>query len=259
MQDFYSFFSDVNTLLKVSFIFMTSVIMLFLAEKFSYRFGFVDKPNSRSNHNKPIALGAGIVIIPLIVISAIINNYIWDKTILISLLILFLISVLDDIKNIRPLPRLFFHFLAITIFVYFYINPKIYYLFYDNDYLYLLSSLFLIIGLSWFINAFNFMDGINGITAVEVISLCLSLMLISFYLNKEVNVLALSVLIIVSTFCYFNWTPASIFLGDSGSIPLGFISIYLLTDLALTGMWLAAVILPLYYLMDTSIILIITF
>ena len=116
MQDFYSFFSDVNTLLKVSFIFMTSVIMLFLAEKFSYRFGFADKPNSRSNHNKPIALGAGIVIIPLIVISAIINNYIWDKTILISLLILFLISVLDDIKNIRPLPRLFFHFLAIYTF-----------------------------------------------------------------------------------------------------------------------------------------------
>ena len=74
--------------------------------------------------------------------------------------------------------------------------------------------MFLIFGIVWFINAFNFMDGINGITSVQVISICLSLLALDYYINNEINILAFSVLIIILVFCYFNWTPASIFLGD---------------------------------------------
>tara|TARA_A100001011_G_scaffold396792_1_gene495819 strand:+ start:13234 stop:14322 length:1089 start_codon:yes stop_codon:yes gene_type:complete len=256
MQDFYGFFSTNNSFLKVLCMLLTTMLTLIVAKKIFFKLGFVDKPNYRSSHKKPVALGAGIIIIPFIVFYSIFNNYEWNKNILSSLLILFLISIWDDIKNIKPLPRLFFHFIAIAIYVFLYLNPKIQQIYdYDKIVMYFFS-VFLMFGITWFINAFNFMDGINGITSVEVISICLSLITINFFLNKEINVLVFSILIIVSAFCYFNWSPASIFLGDAGSIPLGFITIFLLLELALEGMWVAAIILPLYYLMDTGITLI---
>ena len=255
MQDFYGFFNNNNTFLKVLFILTITTLTLIIAKKIFFRLGFVDNPNYRSSHKKPVALGAGIIIIPFIVFYSLFNNYVWNLNVLYCLSILFLISVWDDIKNIKPLSRLFFHFIAIAIYVFLYLNPQIQQIFgYDKVVKYVFT-LFLILGITWFINAFNFMDGINGITSVEVISICLSLIFINFFLDKEINILVFSILIIVSIFCYFNWSPASIFLGDSGSIPLGFITIFLLIELALEGMWVAALILPLYYLMDTGITL----
>ncbi len=256
MQDFYGFFSNNNTFLKVLFFLITTSLALVTAKKIFFKLGFVDKPNYRSSHKKPIALGAGIIIIPFIVLYSALNSYVWDINILFCLSILFFISVLDDIKNIKPLPRLFFHFIAMTIYVFLYLFPQILQIYGYDKTLISILSIALIFCMAWFINAFNFMDGINGITSIEIISICLSLIAINFFLNKEINVLVFSTLIIVSVFCYFNWTPASIFLGDSGSIPLGFITIFLLMELALIGMWVSAIILPLYYIMDTGITLI---
>ena len=159
-----------------------------------------------------------------------------------------ILKILNHFKN-------FFHFLATIIYTFLYLKPHIIYLFNYNEGLFLFASLFLILGITWYINAFNFMDGIDGITSVQIISICLSLVIIIYFLNKEINVLVFTLLIIIPIFCYFNWSPASIFLGDSGSIPLGFLTIFLLIDLALEGFWLAALILPLYYLMDTGITL----
>ncbi len=256
MQDFYGFFNNGNALLKVfSFVIITA-LSLVIAKKIFYRWEFVDKPNFRSNHKKPVALGGGIIIIPLIIIFSFLNNYIWNLNVLISILMLFFISMWDDFKNIKPLPRLFFHFLAVTIHIIFYLYPQIEDDFINNKNILFIFSVFLIFGVIWFINAFNFMDGINGITSVQVISICLSLLALDYYIYHEINILAFSVLIIISVFLYFNWTPASIFLGDAGSIPLGFIVFILLTDYALKGIWIISVILPLYYLMDTSITLI---
>ena len=115
----------------------------------------------------------------------------------------------------------------------------------------------MIISVTWFINAFNFMDGINGITSVETISICAALLFINYFLFKEVNLLALAILSVTTVFCYFNWTPTKIFLGDSGSISLGFLSSFLLIELAIEGFWLSAIILPLYYIIDTSLTLLI--
>ena len=256
MQDFYSFFNNGDALLKAfSFIIITA-LSLVIAKKIFFRWKFVYKPNFRSNHKKPVALGGGIIIIPLIIIFSFLNDYIWNLNILISILILFFISMWDDFKNIKPLPRLFFHFLAVTVYVIFYLYPQIEKGFIDNKNILFIFSIFLVFGIVWFINAFNFMDGINGITSVQVISICLSLLALDYHINNEINILAFSVLIITLVFCYFNWTPASIFLGDSGSIPLGFIIFILLIDYALKGMWFMSATLPLYYLMDTSITLI---
>ena len=93
MQDFYGFFYENKFFYKASFVLITSVIALFLAKKIFYNMGFVDKPNYRSNHKKPVSLGGGIIVIPLIIFTSEIYNYNWDKNVLITLTILFLISL----------------------------------------------------------------------------------------------------------------------------------------------------------------------
>ena len=256
MQDFYGLFNNSNAFLKVFSIITLTILSLIIAKKIFFKLDFVDKPNYRSNHKKPISLGGGIIIIPLIIFYSFLNNYVWSLNILLSILMLFLISIWDDIKNIKPLPRLFFHFLAMAIYVFLYLYPQTEEDFVYNKNIIFFSSVILIFGLVWFINAFNFMDGINGITSIQVMSICLSLIVLDYLINKEFNILAFSVLIPILVFCYFNWTPASIFLGDAGSIPLGFIMIFLLIEFSLKGMWVSSAILPLFYLMDTSITLI---
>lgn len=255
MQDFYSFFFDATILLKVSLSIIFSFIGIYLSRIIFYRVGLVDNPNIRSNHTHPIALGAGIIIIPLIVLISLNLGFLWEKEILLSLSILYIISILDDIRDVNPIIRLLFHFFSISIFVAVYLYPFIGNMIITNIYMNIFFGLIAIISIVWFINSFNFMDGIDGITSVEIIFICLSIIYFHFFLEKEINILALSILITVTVFIYFNWSPASIFLGDSGSIPLGFLIITLLIDFSLKGYWVASIILPLYYTMDTSVTL----
>ncbi|GAB4359716.1 MAG: glycosyltransferase family 4 protein [Kiloniellaceae bacterium] len=106
----------------------------------------------------------------------------------------------------------------------------------------------------WFLNLYNFMDGIDGITAVETIAISAGLALIAgglphFPLGAfDAAVPAAAAL----GFLFWNWAPSRIFLGDVGSVPLGYLLGWLLIVTAAAGQWEAALILPLYYLADAS-------
>jgi len=107
------------------------------------------------------------------------------------------------------------------------------------------------LGWLWFVNLYNFMDGIDGITGVETACLGVGIALAAPHLAPQGLVVAAAAL----GFLAWNWHPARIFLGDSGSIPLGFVLGGLLAELALEGQLAAALILPLYYLADATITL----
>jgi UDP-N-acetylmuramyl pentapeptide phosphotransferase/UDP-N-acetylglucosamine-1-phosphate transferase len=100
----------------------------------------------------------------------------------------------------------------------------------------------------WFLNLYNFMDGIDGITGVE--SVCVGLGLTLFGLTPGLAVAAAAL-----GFLVWNWHPAKLFLGDSGSVPLGYVLGGLLIQLAVSGFLVAALILPAYYLADATITL----
>ena len=104
----------------------------------------------------------------------------------------------------------------------------------------------------WFINLFNFMDGIDGIAASEAAAIGIGLFLVS---NPNDAVLALPIVAAAAGFLLWNWSPARIFLGDVGSVPLGYILGFLLYKLALQWRWQAALILPLYFFADATITL----
>ena len=110
----------------------------------------------------------------------------------------------------------------------------------------------------WFINLFNFMDGIDGLAGVETASLGAGVAGVAVIAGMgDATVLyGLTALAAALGFLKWNWQPARIFLGDVGSVPLGFLLGWLLLDLSAQGYWASALILPLYYLADASITLI---
>jgi UDP-N-acetylmuramyl pentapeptide phosphotransferase/UDP-N-acetylglucosamine-1-phosphate transferase len=114
------------------------------------------------------------------------------------------------------------------------------------------------IGWIWFVNLFNFMDGIDGISSVEAIGIGSGIALIGFLTMEAQTAMPWHGLVIAAAaagFLVWNWHPARIFLGDIGSIPLGYLLGWLLLSLAAAGDLQAAIILPLYYLVDATLTL----
>ncbi|MEM1371445.1 MAG: glycosyl transferase, partial [Pseudomonadota bacterium] len=120
----------------------------------------------------------------------------------------------------------------------------------------------LLVALVWFINLFNFMDGIDGFAGVEAISILLGYALLCALDPASANAatrpfigLALTLTGALFGFLFWNWHPARVFLGDAGAIPLGVFCGALLIDLALRQSIAAALILPMYFLADATVTL----
>lgn len=117
-----------------------------------------------------------------------------------------------------------------------------------------LERVVLFVAWLWFTNLFNFMDGINGITGVEMATVGIGLALLAV----DPGVIGAPGLIVAAAglgFLPWNWGRAKVFLGDVGSVPAGYLLGGLLVLLTLQGAWAAALILPMYYWMDATITL----
>lgn len=113
------------------------------------------------------------------------------------------------------------------------------------------ERLILFLAWMWFTNLFNFMDGINGITGVEMASVGIGLTLLSA-LDGGVAPAGLIVTAAAIGFLPWNWGRAKVFLGDVGSVPAGYLIGGLLLALATTSHWTAVLILPMYYWVDAT-------
>lgn len=218
-----------------------------------------DVPTERSNHTQPIPKGGGLAIIGAIIaghLALSVFGITWLQPywpVFVSALFLASISWWDDLKGLPVLWRLTAHIAVVTatlalmpehILVFQGILP----VWADK----------LAVGLLWvwFINLYNFMDGIDGITASETLALCAGIALVGWMM--DINSVVLSSLIIAAAiigFLPWNWHPAKLFMGDTGSISLGFLVGWLLIEIAMTGYWVVALILPAYYLADSGITL----
>jgi UDP-N-acetylmuramyl pentapeptide phosphotransferase/UDP-N-acetylglucosamine-1-phosphate transferase len=159
----------------------------------------------------------------------------------------------DDLKGISPWPRLAVQIAAIAV--------GLWSLFPLSDGQFTgglvrqpFDAILAGLALLWFVNLFNFMDGIDGIAGGEAVSIGLGLAVIALWFGGFGDLAPLSVALIGSVlgFLYWNWHPAKIFLGDVGSQALGYLIGFLLLRTAGDGAWAAALILPLYYWVDAS-------
>lgn len=240
--------------------FLISLFLTKLSIKILTKKNIMDIPNERSLHKKPTPIGggwviAGITLISIITLGVYYESFSSTLPIIIAAIILIIASWQDDVKTTNPFLRLGCQVIAIIIALT--ALPKEALIF-NGLFPMWLERVGIFFAWMWFTNLYNFIDGVDGITSSETICICLGIMLLSCFVLIPTNILLLSSVLLGSTFGFliFNWQPAKIFLGDIGAIFLGFIIGYLLLLLALEGYVIIALLLPLYHLMDSTIVII---
>lgn len=212
----------------------------------------LDIPNDRSSHTIPTPKGAGLVLVSACLLIWIVSSPSPAVFALCgSAIVLLVVSWVDDTRTLSPIYRLGFHVAAVTFGLF--AIPQTALIFQGLLPLPLDRALALLLWV-WFINLFNFMDGIDGISAIETLVIAAGL-IIAANLAPSDSVLAAALIGAAAGFLPWNWSPARIFLGDAGSAPIGFLLGWLLISAAANGDWAVAMILPGYYLADSGLTL----
>jgi UDP-N-acetylmuramyl pentapeptide phosphotransferase/UDP-N-acetylglucosamine-1-phosphate transferase len=175
--------------------------------KIADHFNIIDKPNNRSSHTA-ITLRGGGIIFPIAIIIAFILGYcsLW---VTIAVFIVALVSFIDDIRPLSQLPRFATHLIAVCLICY---DLNLF-----TQALWLLPIIFILM-IGW-INAFNFMDGINGITVLYALSAIIAFSLLG--VNESDVPLLVTMGLSCIAFGVFNLRKnAKTFAGDVGSISM---------------------------------------
>lgn len=227
------------------------LVLLFIAELFYFKIAdkcnIIDKPNERSSHTRVTLRGGGIIFYFGALAYFLSNEweYLWF---ILALTLVTFISFVDDIRSTSQRLRLVFHFSAMTL------------MFYQWG-LFSLSWWWMIIALiicTGIINAYNFMDGINGITGGYSLVILGALA----YINAEITqfvepALIYTVLCSVLVFCFFNFRKkAKCFAGDVGSVSIAFIILFLIGKLIIQTEDFSWIILLVVYGVDSVLTII---
>lgn len=201
------------------------MILMLLYFKAADRYNIIDKPNQRSSHTEITLRGGGIIFwfsALIYFLQNIETNYFFFT----GITLVSLVSFWDDIHSLSNKIRMLVQFLAITL-IFFDIG-----VFNAVPLLGIIAAYILAVGL---INAYNFMDGINGITGLYTLVVMGSLL----YINQEIQLFTESSFIKYAmmaslVFLFFNYRKrAKCFAGDVGSIAIAFWVIYLVLKLIL--------------------------
>jgi len=220
----------------------------------------IDIPNERSSHVEPTPRGGGwAIVIP--VLGVMIYNTatgVWTPVgwaVIFGVMLLALVSWVDDVRTLGVKIRLLAQLISVALVL---LSSPIIEFDSLSTFLNYALLMFVVLAWIWFINLYNFMDGIDGITGVQTITVCIGIAAVYRVTGgADIDEVALPLTLAAATagFLCWNWSPARIFLGDVGSVFLGYIVGWLLLQLALSGQWAAAIILPMYYLADATITL----
>lgn len=189
-----------------------SIILFNIFCKYFSKF-ILDKPVYRSSHSGVTPTSAGTIFLLIHLIYIFLNK----KYGLLLTIPIGILGFIDDIFNIKQIYRLFFQSINVLL---------ISFLFLDFDAISNISFLggyipliVFFIGLT-FINFINFMDGIDGLVAINMF-----LIFLNYSLTNNLDLIAIPVVLFI--FLFYNWSPAKIFMGDSGSTFLGLLLFYI--------------------------------
>lgn len=235
----------------------------FVAIGFLRRFRVIDKPNQRSSHDKPIVRGGGVAVLVAagVVGSLFVRSYDRPELFWVALAgaILVIVSFFDDLYSLPQVFRFGVHICAALLVLTALGFGKS-----ANASLLTRASL-AVVGLLWitgYTNAFNFMDGINGMAAMQVVTTGVGTALVALAAGGSMEHPAIVFSIVLAGagagFLPHNFPRARMFLGDVGSAPIGFFlavfAFWLARDL---GWWLLGIfgLLHANFILDTSVTL----
>jgi UDP-N-acetylmuramyl pentapeptide phosphotransferase/UDP-N-acetylglucosamine-1-phosphate transferase len=220
------------------------------------------KPNARSSHSVPTPQGGGIAVMLATAVcaaAACVLLPLGDEALarlgvaLGAALALAAVGAVDDVRSLSALPRLLVQFAAVAAVIAtlpgdWRLVPALPW--------WLERTALLIAGV-WFVNLVNFMDGLDWITVAEVVPVAAALACAGALgaLPQEGSIVALALGGAMLGFAPFNRPRARLFLGDAGSLPIALLLCWLLLLLASRGHTAAALLLPLYYVADATLTL----
>ena len=211
--------------------------------------------NGRSMHQVPTPVGGGWAIVPPVLLVLALfpppDQGVAARMVAAGGAFLALLSWIDDRRQLSGSVRFAAQALAVTTVLA--LSPPQMVVFFDQWPLWA-DRLLVALCWLWFINLFNFMDGIDGLAGMETLFIATGLLLINLLPGGDAATRLLLVVLAgaVAGFLPYNWPPARIFLGDVGAVPLGFLLGWLLMRLAAEGHLAAAFLLPGYFLADAS-------
>ena len=227
------------------------LVLLFSAELFYFRladkYNIIDKPNERSSHTR-ITLRGGGVIFYFGALAYFLTNHFEYPWFMLALTLITFISFIDDIRSTSQALRLVFHFSAMALMFY-------QWGLFSLPWWTIFVALIICTGI---INAYNFMDGINGITGGYSLIILVALA----YINKEIVLfveqdLILTILCSVLVFNFFNFRKrAKCFAGDIGSVSIAFIVLFLIGKLIIKTEDFSWIILLVVYGVDSVLTII---
>ncbi|WP_430395828.1 MraY family glycosyltransferase [Ferrovibrio sp.] len=216
----------------------------------------LDLPNARSSHTEPTPRGGGIAVVAIILALGLpwvtLAEQWGQGMLLVGMLVLAVLFWFDDrLKGLPILLRMGAQALAVALVLgqlpaEATVTQGLVPLWFER--------LVCFLAWLWFVNLFNFMDGINGITGIEMAGIGIGLAACGWLAGFGGGYAGLALIVAGAGtgFLRRNWGKADVFMGDVGSVPVGFLLGGLLLQAALSGLWAAAIILPLYYWVDAT-------
>ena len=206
-----------------------TIVYLHLAKKHQV----YDDPSGRSSHSDSTITGFGLFVIFGLLLYNMVFPYTMKSFFIIGLLMLGTVSYMDDLFFIKHFVRLIFQIFALTL-----LAIELPFGFVDLEKLPLIITV-VILGIG-VLNAFNFMDGINGMLGLNSLVILLSFLYLNNYgidsngeaLNFVNNAFLYTIIVGLLCFLFLNLRhKAKVFAGDTGSIALGFVIFYLMMNL----------------------------
>ena len=252
-----------NTVLLVLIVPIVGLVLcagLIIAMRPLLRQHALARPNERSSHKTPTPQGGGIAVMLASATAMMIGGELvvpsWTEATLVVFAAAFVLStvgLIDDLWQIGAVPRLALQAAAV-VFIFAMLPSQVRALPVLPIWL---ERPLLVLGLLWFVNLVNFMDGLDWMTVAEMLPVTAALAVFALRggASPGYGCIELALAGSLIGFAPFNRPVASLFLGDVGSQPIGLLTGWCLLELANRGHLVAALLLPLYYLADATITL----
>ena len=218
------------------------------------------RPNARSSHTTPTPQGGGIAVMAATAIAVALAGLLGAPhqgdaipVVLAAAICLAAVGMIDDLRPIPVVPRLALQLAAVTLlFATLPSQMRILEVIPVS-----LERVLVILGMLWFINLVNFMDGLDLMTVAEMLPMTVTLAALAFFGEAPEDILPIMLALAGALlgFAPFNRPLARLFLGDVGSLPIGLLTGWCLLELASRQHFAAALLLPLYYIADATITL----
>ncbi len=214
----------------LTIVFFISLILNKILINYSHKLKLIDKPNERSLHQVEKSRAGGIAIFLSFIIGLIFFNVNLSFYLVLGFFIVFFLGIYDDIKNLSSKIKFFWIMVAATFLYidgYFITSIGV---FFKVDLIMPTSMayLFLLFAVVGFINAMNLIDGLDGLSSGIGIVILVSFAYIGFkYSDNFLFYISMTLIFSLFGFLVFNWYPSKIFMGDTGSLSLGFVIVVL--------------------------------